>query len=35
LELIFILAVFIPPFVLVVIPYFYVRSINRLKNTLV
>ena len=35
LELIFIGAVFIPPFVLVVIPYFYVRSINRLKNTLV
>ena len=35
LELIFILAIFIPPFVLVVIPYFYVRSINRLKNTLV
>ncbi len=35
LELIFILAVFIPPFVLVLIPYFYVRSINRLKNTLV
>jgi hypothetical protein len=34
LELIFIWAVFIPPFVLVVIPYFYVRSINRLKTHL-
>jgi len=35
LELIFILSVFIPPFVLVVIPYFYVRSVNHLKNILV
>jgi len=35
MELFFIGLTLVPPFVLVVIPYFYVRSLNRLKNTLV
>ena len=35
MEMFFIGLTLVPPFVLVVIPYFYVRSLNRLKNTLV